>query len=247
MQAFIKYTWTEIKLFLREPVGAFFTLAFPLMMLFLFGTIYGNEPTALFNGYGSIDVSIPAYTAMIIGTTGILGLTITMSAYREKGVLRRLRATPLRPHTILAAQIVVIFVMTVLGMVLLVLAGNLVYDLRFDGNPMDVAVAFILCSFSFFSLGFILAGVMPTARTGQVVGMVIFYPMLFLSGAGLPLELLPDNVRQFSNFLPLTHVVTLLRGLWVGETWSQHTSEVIILSSLLIIGALISSKTFRWE
>lgn len=247
MQAFIKYTWTEIKLFLREPVGAFFTLAFPLMMLFLFGTIYGNEPTPMFNGYGSIDVSIPAYTAMIIGTTGILGLTITMSAYREKGVLRRLRATPLRPYTILAAQVVVIFVMTVLGMVLLVLAGNLVYDLRFDGNPFDIVAAFLLCSLSFFSLGFILAGVMPTARTGQVVGMVIFYPMLFLSGAGLPLELLPDNVRQFSNFLPLTHVVTLLRGLWVGESWSQHTSEVIILSTLLIIGVLISSKTFRWE
>jgi len=247
MQAFIKYTWTEIKLFLREPVGAFFTLAFPLMMLFLFGTIYGNDPTPMFNGYGSVDVSIPAYTAMIIGTTGILGLTITMSAYREKGVLRRLRATPLRPYTILAAQVVVIFVMTVLGMGLLILAGNLVYGLRFDGDPFSVAAAFLLCSLSFFSLGFILAGVMPTARTGQVVGMVIFYPMLFLSGAGLPLELLPDNVRQFSNFLPLTHVVTLLRGLWIGESWSQHASEAIILAILLVLGVLISSKTFRWE
>jgi ABC-2 type transport system permease protein len=247
MQAFIKYTWTEIKLFLREPVGAFFTLAFPLMMLFLFGTIYGNDPTPMFNGYGSVDVSIPAYTAMIIGTTGILGLTITMSAYREKGILRRLRATPLRPYTILAAQVVVIFVMTVLGMGLLILAGNLVYGLRFDGDPFSVAAAFLLSSLSFFSLGFILAGVMPTARTGQVVGMVIFYPMLFLSGAGLPLELLPDNVRQFSNFLPLTHVVTLLRGLWIGESWSQHASEGIILAALLVLGVLISSKTFRWE
>ena len=247
MQAFLKYTWTEIKLFLREPIGAFFTLAFPLMMLFLFGTIYGNEPTPMFNGYGSVDVSIPAYTAMIIGTTGILGLTITMSAYREKGVLRRLRATPLRPQIILAAQVVVIFLMTVLGMVLLILAGKLVYGLRFDGNFLDIAAAFILSSLSFFSLGFILAGVMPTARTGQVVGMVIFYPMLFLSGAGLPLELLPDNIRNFSNFLPLTHVVTLLRGLWIGETWNQHTSEVIILACLLVVGVVISSKTFRWE
>lgn len=87
MRALMKYTWTEIKLFLREPMGAFFTLVFPLMMLFLFGMIYGNEPSSMFNGYGTVDVSIPAYTAMIIGTTGIVGLTITMATYREKGIL----------------------------------------------------------------------------------------------------------------------------------------------------------------
>ena len=247
MRAFAKYTWTEIKLFLREPIGAFFTLAFPLMMLFLFGTIYGNEPSPYFNGYGTVDVSVPAYTSMIIGTTGIMGLTITMSAYREKGILHRLRATPLRPQVILAGQVVVIFLMTVLGMVLLILAGKLVYGLRFDGNPFSVAAAFVLGSLSFFALGFVLAGVMPTARTGQVVSMAMFYPMLFLSGAGLPLEMLPDGVRKFSNFLPLTHIVTLLRGLWIGEAWNQHTTEVIVLISMLVFGVLISAKTFRWE
>jgi ABC-2 type transport system permease protein len=77
--------------------------------------------------------------------------------------------------------------------------------------------------------------------------MVIFYPMLFLSGAGMPLELLPDGVRKFSNFLPLTHVVTLLRGLWTGDAWNQHITEVIVLVSLLVVGVLISAKTFRWE
>lgn len=247
MRALTKYTWIEIKLFLREPIGAFFTLVFPLMMLFLFGTIYGNDPSPYFNGYGTVDVSVPAYTAMIIGTTGIMGLAITMSAYREKGILRRLRATPLRPQIILFAQVVVIFMMTMAGMLILILAGKLIYDLRFDGNPLSVALAFVLSSLSFFSLGFVLASVMPTARTAQVVGMVIFYPMLFLSGAGLPLELLPDGVRKISNFLPLTHVVTLLRGLWTGGAWNQHITEVIVLTSLLVGGVLISAKTFRWE
>ncbi len=247
MRAFLKYTWTEIKLYLREPMGAFFTLLFPLMMLFLFGSIYGNEPSPLFNGYGSVDVSIPAYTAMIIGTTGLMGMNITMATYREKGILRRLRITPLRPHVILAGQVVVLFLMTVAGMLLLILAGNLVYNLRFDGRALDVILAFILGSLSFFSLGFVLASVMPTARTAQVVGMVIFYPMLFLSGAGIPLEILPAGVRNFSKFLPLTHVVTLLRGLWIGEIWSQHMTEVWVLLGVLAAGVLVSSLTFRWE
>jgi ABC-2 type transport system permease protein len=247
MHALTKYTWTEIKLFLREPVGAFFTLVFPLMMLFLFGTIYGNDPSPYFDGYGTVDVSVPAYTAMIISTTGIMGLSITMSAYREKGILRRLRATPLRPQVILVAQVVVIFMMTVAGMLLLILAGKFVYNLRFDGNPISIVLAFVLGSMSFFSLGFVLASVMPNARTAQVVGMVIFYPMLFLSGAGLPLEMLPEGVRKISNFLPLTHVVTLLRGLWTGDAWNQHLTEVVVLACLLVVGVLISAKTFRWE
>lgn len=247
MRAFTKYTWIEIKLFLREPIGAFFTLVFPLMMLFLFGSIFGNEPLPTFNGYGSVDVSIPAYTAMIIGTTGIMSLTITMSSYREQGILRRLRATPLRPQIILAAQVVVIFLMTLLGMLMLVAAGKLVYGVRFDGNIFNIFLGFMLGSLSFFSLGFVLAGVMPTARTAQVVSMSIFYPMLFLSGAGIPLEILPEGVRKFSTFLPLTHVVTLLRGLWIGESWSQHSSEVIILLCILVVGVLLSARTFRWE
>ena len=247
MRALAKYTWTEIKLFLREPIGAFFTLGFPLMMLFLFGTIYGYERWEYFRGYGTVDVSIPAYTALIIATTGIMGLTITMATYREKGILRRLRVTPLRPQVILIAQVVVIFLMTVAGMLLLILAGKLVYNLRFDGNPLNVALAFILSSLSFFSLGFVLASVMPNARTAQVVGMVIFYPMLFLSGAGMPLEIMPEGIQNFSKFLPLTHVVTLLRGLWIGDPWNQHTSEVIVLLGMLVAGVLISARTFRWE
>jgi len=247
MRGLIKYTWTEMKLFLREPMGAFFTLAFPLMMLFLFGSIYGNEPSAIFNGYGTVDISVPAYTAMIIGTTGILNLTITMATYREKGILRRLRITPVRPQVILIAQVVVMFLMTLAGVLLLVLAGKLVYDLRFDGNALSVALGFTLGSLSFFSLGFVLASVMPNARTAQVVGMVIFYPMLFLSGAGMPLEILPEGVGKISTYLPLTHVVTLLRGLWTGEVWSQHMTEVWVLLGVLLAGVLISAKTFRWE
>jgi ABC-2 type transport system permease protein len=247
MKSLIKMTWMETKLFLREPVGAFFTLIFPLMMLFLFGSIYGNAPTPMFNGYGTIDISVPAYTAMIIATTGLVGLTITMSAYRENGVLRRLRTTPISPLVVLAAQVIVMFMMTTFGMVLLVVAGKLVYNMRFDGNALSVLAGFVLSSLSFYSIGFILAGLMPTARTAQVVGMVLLYPMLFLSGAGFPRELLPVTIKNVSIFLPLTYVVNLLRGLWIGEALSQFTTEIVVLAVILVAGVLVSAKTFRWE
>lgn len=247
MKSLLKMTWMEAKLFLREPVGAFFTLVFPLMMLLLFGSIYGNEPTSMFGGYGTIDISVPAYTAMIVATTGLMGLTITMAAYRENGILRRLRTTPVSPLAILAAQVIVLFLMTSLGMVLLIIAGKLIYHMRFEGNALNVLVGFTLSSLSFFAIGFVLAGLMPTARTAQVVGMVLLYPMLFLSGAGFPRELLPETIKKVSTFLPLTYVVNLLRGLWIGEAWGGHYLDVAVLTGILILGVVTATFIFRWE
>lgn len=247
MKSLIKMTWMELKLFMREPVGAFFTLIFPLMMLFLFGSIYGNEPSQYFDGRGTVDISIPAYTAMIIATSGLMSITITLAAYREKDVLRRLRTTPVSPVCILAAQVIVVFIMTLLGMILLIIAGKLVYQVKFEGNALSVFGGFVLSSLSFMALGFILAGVMPNARTAQIVGMVCLYPMLFLSGAGFPRELLPDTILKISAFLPLTYVVNLLRGLWTGETWRAHLLDSGVLLGLLCLGVIVSVKTFRWE
>ena len=247
MKSLLKMTWMEAKLFLREPVGAFFTLAFPLMMLFLFGSIYGNKPVPEFGGQGTIDVSIPAYTAMIIAISGLMAITITMAAYRENGVLRRLRTTPISPLIILAAQVVVVFAMTGLGMLLLVIAGRLVYHVRFEGNVFSMLGGFILSCLSYFGIGFILAGIMPTARTAQVVAMVLLYPMLILSGAAWPREVMPATVQKVSAFIPLTYVVNLLRGLWIGEPWSKHLLNIGVLAGMLIVGVIVSAKTFRWE
>ena len=247
MNGLWKLTWIEMKLFMREPAAAFFTLVFPLMVLLIFGSIYGNEPTPFFGGYGSVDVSVPAYAGMIIGSSGLIGLTIIMSMYRERGILRRLNATPVRPQIVLGANVIVSFLMTALGMSLLIVVGKLIFGLRFAGNLLSVTAGFTLSSLSFFALGFVLAGLIPTARTAQVVGMVLFYPMLFLSGAAVPLEVLPEKVRLYTSFLPLTQVVKLLRGLWIGESWSQHWTEAGVLAAMLVIGVVVSAKTFRWD
>jgi ABC-2 type transport system permease protein len=247
MHSLLKMTWMEAKLFLREPVGAFFTLIFPLLMLFLFGMIYGNTPPPGSGSQGAIDSLIPAFTAMTIGITGLMSTTITLATYRENGILRRLRTTPVSPLVVMAAQVVVVFTMTALGMILLVAAGMLVYHVNFAGNVFSMLSGFILSSLSFFGIGFILAGVMPTARTAQVVAMVLMYPMLILSGAAWPRELMPAAVQNISAFVPLTYVVNLLRGLWAGEAWGAHLLDVGILVGMLLLGIIISTKTFRWE
>lgn len=251
MKSLLKMSWMEAKLFLREPVGAFFTLVFPLLMLFIFGTIYGSipegAPGAPAGGAGAIGGLIPAFGSMVIGMAGLMSVTITMATYRENGILRRLRTTPVSPLVVLAAQVVVVFTMTALGMLLLVAAGRLVYQVSFTGNALSLIAGFVLSSLSFFGIGFILAGTMPTARTAQVVAMVLLYPMLILSGAAWPRELMPGAIQKVSAFIPLTYVVNLLSGLWNGEAWSGHLLDVGVLAALLVIGVVVSVKTFRWE
>lgn len=250
MKSFWKMTWMEAKLFLREPVGAFFTLVFPVMMLLIFGSIYGNQAAASIPGasaQGTVETLVPALVAMVIGMTGLMSITMTMASYRENGILRRLSTTPVNSLFVLVAQVVVVFSMTALGMVLLVVAGKLIYHVRIMGNLFSMVAGFILCSLSFFSIGFILAGTMPTTRTAQVVSMLLLYPMLILSGAAWPRELMPDAIHKISSYIPLTYVVNLLRGLWLGEPWGDHLLDVGILCGLLLIGIIISVRTFRWE
>jgi ABC-2 type transport system permease protein len=248
MKSLLKMTWMEGKLFMREPVGAFFTLVFPLIMLFIFGTIYSNIPTGPGSGGPeAIGGLIPAFIAMVIGITGLMAVTITMATYRENGILRRLRTTPVSPLVVMAAQVAVVFAMTALGTLLLIAAGMLVYHVRFEGSILSLVGGFILGSLSFFGIGFILAGILPTARTAQIVAMVLVYPMLIFSGAAWPRELMPAAVQQASAFIPLTYVVSLLRGLWTGAPWGNHLLDVGVLVGMLLLGIIISAKTFRWE
>lgn len=247
MRGIAKLAWMEIKLYLRQPEAAFFTLFFPLILLFIFGSIYGNEPSAFFNGRGMVDVSTPAYLAMIIGSVGLLSIAIAVAGYREKGVLRRYRATPLRPAAILASEVAVHFLMTLLGGALLVAAARLVYGLRFPGRPAALLAGFTLSALSFFAVGFLLASVARTARAALILGLVLYFPNLFLSGAAIPKETFPQAIRSAGRFIPLTHVVDLLQGLWFGDALGRHLGEIGVLAALLVLGVAISAWTFRWE
>lgn len=247
MRGFWKLTWIECKLYFRFPIGAIFTLALPLMVLILLGSIFGNAPSPIYGGYGSVDVSVPAYSAMVIAISALISLPVNLAIYRERGILRRFRATPVSPIAVLGAQLVMQFLMTLIGMLLLIVAGKLIFGLRFAGNVLSVLIAFLLGCLSFFSVGMILAGLIPNVRVASVVGNVLLQPMVYLSGATIPLEVMSPGMRNFIRFIPLTHVVTLLKGLWMGDAWSQHQTEVIVLGVILVVASMVAVKVFRWE
>jgi ABC-2 type transport system permease protein len=107
--------------------------------------------------------------------------------------------------------------------------------------------AVVFGTLAMFSLGYLIASLAPGARVAQVVGMVIFCPMTFLSGAGMPIEILLESIRKISAFLPLTYAVNLPRGMWFDETWSAHLLDVAVLGAMVVVLGGLAARLFRWE
>jgi ABC-2 type transport system permease protein len=236
-QALWKLVIVQTKLYLREPLGVFFTLLFAPLLLIMMGIIFGNDPVPMFNDRGYLDVNVPSYAAIVIVMVGLLSVPIETSTRRESGVLRRFRATPLQPLTYIVADVMVYFVISMLGIFLLFLLGITVYQVQFDGRLLPLMAGIFLSVAAFLALGYVIASLAPNPRI----------TMIFLSGNTLPLEMMPEIGRKISFFNPMTHVVTLLRGLWFVDPFSKHLFEVAVLGGILVVGTIIAARMFRWE
>ena len=196
---------------------------------------------------GFVDASTPGYVALVIATSGLLSLGINVARYRERGVLRQLRVTPLRPGAVLVAQVAALLVATTAGVAMLLVVGKILFALRCAGRPGPLVAAFLLSCATMFTLGMALASAAATTRAAQAVGMAVFYPMIFLSGAAIPRELLPDAIQRAAVLLPLTHVVSLLHAAWTGEPLVAQLGTVAILALTTFAASAIAVRTFRWE
>jgi len=247
MLGFRKLTLVQAKLYLREPMAAFFTLLFGPLLLVLLGFVFGNKPDPAFGGLGYLDASVPGYMAMIVAIVGLTAVPIGAVIRRETGVLRRFSATPLRPLTYFLTDVLVPYAMTLLGLLLLFLLGTAVFQVHFEGNLLSLLVGISLGAFAFFALGYALVGLVPSTRAVVVIGNVLLYPLVIFSGATVPLQVMPETLQAISRFLPLTYLVALLRGLWFGQAWGDLLPEVAVLAGVGIVGTLIVARTFRWE
>ena len=155
----------------------------------------------------------------------MLSLVTIIAIYREGGILKRLRATPLRPHTILTAHVLVKLLFTAITRGAMLLAGRSLLPGR-RRRAVRLVRAGARCSrtLSILSLGFLIASVVPTARFAQPIGAIVLYPMLGLSGLFVPVEALPAGLQAVARVLPPTYAVSLLRGIWRGDggccTWA---------------------------
>ncbi|RJT01156.1 ABC transporter permease, partial [Halococcus sp. IIIV-5B] len=221
-RSYRKLVEAHAKRLAREPTTLFFTLAFPLLFLLLIGTVFDAGAGGAAGGAGGgaadaysygIDQLVPALVGVVLGSIALTTIPVSTASDREQGVLRRFKASPMPAWRWVATEVTTYFVVALLGVLLLVIGGLVVYDVRFSGSWAAVFTGFSLSAFSFIAFGYLVASLSPTPRVASVVGQVLYMPMLFVSGAVMPLSALPDWLHAVAEVLPMTHVVRVMQAL----------------------------------
>jgi ABC-2 type transport system permease protein len=248
LRGLLKLTWIEIKIFLREPLGAIGTIGIPVLVFLGAGRLVGrtaDPPSSAASHF--IGVGLPVLASVLIAIGAVLSLVTIISIYREGGILKRLRATPLRPQTILTAHVLVKLLLSAATLALLILAGKRYYPVGIHAPLFGFTVALLISTCSILSIGFLIASIVPTARFAQPIGALIMYPMLAVSGLFAPVAALPPAAQAVARVVPLTYAVSLLEGIWKGDSWWAHTHDIAALTLAFVVCTALSAKVFRWE
>ena len=242
-----RLAWLEIKIFLREPLGAIGGIAVPVIAFVIMSRVGGPRVAGNPGVPRFMAADLPIFAGLLTVVSVVLSFVAIIAIYREGGILKRLRATPVRPYTILTAHVVVKLLFTIVTMGALVLAGRRVYPPDSGVPILSFAVALLYCTLCVLALGFVIASVVPTARFAQPIGTLILYPMLGMSGLFVPVEALPTALQGLARMLPMTYAVSLLRGIWHGEGWLAHIGDAGVLAVMFIACLALSTRVFRWE
>lgn len=248
MRTVAKLAGVEAKLFVRETFTAVFTLALPLLILYILGGVFGNTPDpegVIYAGRGAMDYYVPAYIGLATAALGFISLPVHLAEYRERGVLRRFRASTVPVVSLLGAQALVTMAIAAVGSGLLVTAALLFSDAAAPSSPALVLLAFLVVAACFAGIGILLGSVLPTGRAAQAAGVLIWFVEMFLAGAGPPPEVLPDALVTIGKATPLWHAVRLLQDPWWGVGWNWGAFGIV--AGILAGCVLVAWRVFRWE
>lgn len=241
MRTILTLAAVRIRITLRNKAFLFFSLVMPLGFFFLYGSVFAKgKPEAVTYLMG------PVLSLTVMGT--FWGLSVQLVTWREQGILRRFRLAPIPPSSMIASSILANYVLIVPTVVLELLLARFVYHVASFGNLGTLFALVIMGITSFGALGLIVASVTNTMQETQIINQLLWFSFIFLSGATVPLAVLPTVVQRIGLFLPATYLVS---GLQRGMVYNQNVLSVgVELVSLAVWAALaffISSTLFRWE
>ena len=247
MRVMLKLTWLEVKLLAREPVTLLFSFLFPILVLVLLGGIFGSErmDAGAFAGVKMVDWYVPSYVALVIASIGTVSLPVHLASYRERGVLRRFRASGVSEAALLGSQLLISLGVAFIGALCITILGMLAYGTSVPASPGGVGVAYVVGVFCFSAIGVLLASLAPTARAAQSVGLLLWFGMLFVSGTSAPPDQLPSWMMTVGKWLPLYHVVLTLVDPWIGR--AMNWTQLGIVAAIGLAATVVCLRFFRWE
>jgi ABC-2 type transport system permease protein len=246
MNVFGKLVATEFRTALREPAYLFFAGLFPVILIAILGAVPSfREPSDALGGLRVVDVYAGIVVALSIAMIGLQGLPTVLANYREKGILRRLATTPVRPIALLGAQLVFSGVIVVISSVLVFVVAGLAYDVPLPQSPLAFLLAVLLAVVGVFSVGLVIAALAPSGKAANAIGLILFFPLMFLAGLYAPREVMPQVIQNIADFTPLAAGERLMHEAMTGH-WPNLLSVTVLLGYLLVFGAA-AAKLFRWE
>ncbi|MFG1608710.1 ABC transporter permease [Actinoplanes sp. NPDC049265] len=246
MRAFFQLTASEFRLFIREPMLAFFGLLFPAVLIGILGCIPDfREANPDLGGQRVIDFYVPIALALAIAMLGLQSIPQLLATYRERGVLRRLATTPASPIMLLGAQLTMAFGTALGAGVLATLVGRIAFGVPLPGNVLLYLLAFLLCGAAVFAVGIFVAAVAPSGKAANGIGTGLFFLLMFFAGLWTPRELMPDWLQRIGELTPLGAGQAAMQAASVGH--GPTLLSVVVLLAYAGIFTAGAARFFRWS
>jgi ABC-2 type transport system permease protein len=246
MNRLAKLTFTESKLFLRDPMAVFFAVAFPPLLLAILGAIPAfREPSEDLGGLRVIDLYVPIMVGFVLAMLAISVVPTYLATYRERGILRRLSTTPVQPAGLLLAQLAMALVMALVAVVGVLGVGVVAFGTSVPRQPVGFLVALVLAAAALLAVGLLVAAVAPSGKAASGIGTMLFFPLMFFAGLYFPREAMPPVLRDISDFTPLGAGVQAMSDASAGA-WPQPL-HLAVMAAFAIVASLAAAKLFRWE
>jgi ABC-type multidrug transport system permease subunit len=238
----IRIALLNIRLVMRTKTVLFFTFVFPLVWLFVFEGIFAHgDPKTIMYFFG------PVVTLNIMGSA-FWGLGLQSVVQRERGILRRYRLAPISAASLVAANLLANYLLELPTIALLVVCAKVVFHMPLAFGWWTLFVLVTIGTFGFAGFGLTIASVANTMQEAQIYNNLVWVTLLFLSGATIPLPLLPHWIQQVAIFLPATYLVTSFQAVMIqAEPLLKHLPEMLALVLSGVFGLLFAWKLFRWE
>lgn len=244
MKALIRLASIETRLFFRERQAVVWTFLFPILMIWLFGEMFGGQKV---DGRSFSDIYIPSWIAVNLLTTSLYTIGTTLSTYRQTGILRRLRATPLRPFVVLGSHVFYGLIVFVMSAIVLAAFGFLFFHLSIPKYLAGTLLAILVSIMALFPFGLFMANLAKNARTAAAMSTLLLNVMIFLSGATFPLQMMPKLLRDVAYVLPLYYVIDLVRHTWNFSSFLSSRLDVFVLLGMFVVFTVLSARFFKWE
>jgi ABC-2 type transport system permease protein len=241
----LSHTWaltvSRMRLAMRNRAFLFFSLIMPLAFLFLYMTLFGR---------GKVQ-AVPYLLAMVLALTvmgSFWGLSVQLVTFREQGILRRFRVTPVGASAMLASSLLSNYVLTLPTIAIEFFLSRSVFHMNGLGNVLSIFVLVTVGTVTFASLGLIVASVTNTMQETQIINQIIWFVFLFISGATIPFPMLPGAIQAVAVFLPATYLVSGLQRAMSEKTGVMDLGMYLAsLGGCALIAFVISAQLFRWE